>query len=197
MTPFRTPALLLILASFPMPARAVELVIEYAALQRIVARQMFTADGRKYVRGSQSTRCRFAYLENPRIDGDKDRLRIQARFTGQTAADLFGACIGLGDAFDVSITAVPYYHDGMIGFRDVRVDTLGRNGLYIRLVRTAMTQSLSYDFQYRLFDDAKRTLEQKVVNAPYEQYLKDFRVPNVRVTGQGLVLTLEFGLVVK
>jgi hypothetical protein len=60
-----------------------------------------------------------------------------------------------------------------------------------------MTESLSRDFQYHLFDDAKRTLEQKVANAPYTQQLKDFQVPQVRITAQGLVLILEFGLVVK
>lgn len=190
-----TAAMLIVL--FALPLHAVELVIEYAALQRIVAQELFTQDGRKYVRGSHTTRCSFAYLENPQIGADKDRLRIQARFTGRSAADLFGRCIGLGDAFDVSITAAPYYHDGMIGFREVRVDTLGRDGFYIRRVRSAMTESLSRDFQYHLFDDAKRTLEQKVANAPYTQKLKDFQVPQVRITAQGLVLILEFGLVVK
>lgn len=190
-------ALVLLTVFLTRPAAGVELVIEYPALQRIVSQELFTQDGRKYVRGARSARCSYAYLENPRIDAEKDHLRIQARFTGRTAADLFGACIGLGDAFDVSITALPYYHDGLIGFRDVRVDSVGRDGLYIRRVRSVMTQSLSRDFQYHLFDDARRTLEQKVVNAPYAQELKAFQVPQVRVTAQGLVLTLEFGLVVK
>jgi hypothetical protein len=190
-------ALVLFVVLLPAPAPAVELVIEYAALQRIVAQELFTQDGRKYVRGSHATHCSFAYLENPRIDADGDRLRIQARFTGRTAADLFGACIGLGDAFDLSITAIPYYHDGLIGFRGVQVNSVGRDGFYIRRVCNSMTQSLSRDFQYHLFDDARRVLEQKVTNAPYVQNLRDFQAPRVRVTGQGLVLTLEFGLVVK
>jgi hypothetical protein len=189
--------LLLLFPIFVKPSHAVELVIEYGALQRIVAQELFTQEGRKYVRGNRTARCTFAYLENPRIDADRGRLRIEARFTGRTAADLFGKCIGLGDAFDVSITATPYYHGGLIGFRDVGVDSLGRDGFYIRRVRAAMTQSLSRDFQYHLFEDAKRTLEQKVTNAPYVQNLKGFQVPQLRVTAKALVLTLEFELIVK
>ena len=64
---------------------------------------------------------------SPNIDADKDRLAIFRTICG----DFFGSCVGLGDWFNVSITTVPYYHDGMIGLRDVRVDSLGRDGFYI------------------------------------------------------------------
>jgi hypothetical protein len=85
----------------------------------------------------------------------------------------------------------------MIGFRDVRVESAGRDGFYIRTVRAIMTQSLSRDFQYHLFDDARRVLEEPRPRAPYRQQVQDFRVPQIRVSPQGLILTLEFGLVVR
>jgi hypothetical protein len=178
-------------------AAAVELAIQFPALERILGQQMFTEEGKRYVRGSKATPCHFAYLEQPKISAESDRLHVQAHFSGKSAADLFGHCIGLGDAFDLAITAVPYYHDGLIGFRDVRVKSLARDGFYIRRVCGAMAQSLSRDFQYRLFDDARRILEEKRPNAPFSQQVRAFQVPRIRVTGDALIVTLEFDLLVK
>jgi hypothetical protein len=176
---------------------AAELAIEYPALQRILARQMFTQDGRKYVRGSQRDRCDFAYLEHPVIGAESDRLRVQAHFSGRTATNLFGFCLGVGDAFELIISAVPYFHDGSIGFRAVRVESVGRDGFYIRRVRAAMAQTLSTQFQYPIQEDARRLLEEKRAEAPYVQRLRHFRVSQIRVTSQALVLTLDFALIVQ
>lgn len=189
-------AICLLLGSV-LPGLAAELAIEFPALQRILARQMFTQDGRKYVRGSQHDRCDFAYLEHPIIGVDRDRLRVQAHFSGRTAKNLFGYCLGMGDAFDLSISAVPYFHDGNIGFQGVRVDSTGRDGFYIRRVRSAMAQTLSTQFQYPIVDDARRLLEEPRVGSPYVQRLRQFRVSQIKVTSNALVLTLDFALVVQ
>ena len=187
------------LACFLLPAMgrplgAVELMIQYPALERILAQQLFTQDGRRYVRGSKTTRCSFAYLENPKIGAENEHLRVQAHFTGRSAADFLGRCIGLGDAFDLVIRAVPYYHDGLIGFRDLRVESPGRDGLYIRMVRTALAQSLAHDFEYRLYDETKRVVEEQRQGAPYVQRVDKFNVSKIGVTPQALVVTLDFGL---
>ncbi len=187
----------LLLLAAVLPLRGAELSIEYPALERILSQQLFTQEGRKYIRGSQTTKCSYAYLESPKIDAEKDRLRVRARFSGRSAGDFFGSCVGLGDWFNLAITAVPYYHNGMIGFRDVRVDSLERDGFYIRRVRSAMTQSLSRDFQYHVFDDAKRILEEKRSSAPYGQQLRDFQVSQIRITPQAVVLTIDFKVIVK
>ncbi len=81
---------------------------------------------------------------------------IRAHFSGRTARNFFGKCVGLGDSFNAQIAAAPYYRDGLIGLREVRVDSIDRDGVYIRLVRSALAYSLEHDFAYRIFDDAKR-----------------------------------------
>lgn len=149
------------------------------------------------MRGSKADRCSYAYLESPQIDAEQGRLRVRAHFSGRTASDFFGQCIGLGDAFDLFITALPYYHDGLIGLQDVRVRSTDRDGFYIRRVCAVMTDTLSRDFQYHLMDDARRILEEPRPNAPYRQQLKDLRVAQIRVTPQALVFTLDFGLTVQ
>src|SRR5271166_4015445 len=97
-----------------LPSFAAELELRYAALERIIAEQLFTQEGRHYVRGNRAARCQFAYLEAPKIGSEDGRLRVTARFSGRTALDLFGRCAGLGDSFDLTITAVPIPRNGAI-----------------------------------------------------------------------------------
>jgi hypothetical protein len=176
-------------------AAAVELEIHYAALQRILAQQMFTQDGRKYVRGTPAAKCNFAYLEHPDLRGeDGGRLHVKARFSGRSALDMLGKCVGVGDSFDLEITAVPYFHDGAIRFKDVLVESR-KDGFYIRRVRAALTHTLRSQFAYKVAEDARKILEEK--RGDYSPELKDFRVSSVRVTGEALVLSLEFTLAVK
>ena len=174
-----------------------ELQIQYTALGKILAQQVFTQEGRKYVRGDKDQRCNFAYLEHPEIAGNNGHLWIRARFTGRSARNFLGRCVGLGDSFDLQIFASPYYHDNVIGFKDVRVESVNKDGIYIRLVRNALAFSLANDFQYRLFDDAKHMLETKQEPLPITQELRSFQVKDIRVTGDALVLNLDFTLTVK
>jgi hypothetical protein len=184
-----------VFAAVPGIAAAVELEIRYAALQRILADQMFTQDGRRYVRGTPTTKCDFAYLEHPDLRGEAGgRLHVKARFSGRSALDVFGKCIGLGDSFDLEITAVPYFHDGAIRFKDVLVESK-KDGFYIRRVRAALAGTLRTQFAYKVAEDAKKLLEEKRGN--YSQELKRFRVSSVSVNEGALVLSLDFTLAVK
>ena len=191
----RVLALLCTLAAAVQPATGMELRIHYSALQRILAEQMFTQDGRRYMRGTPAARCNYAYLEHPDLHGDAGgRLNVRARFSGRSALDLFGRCVGLGDSFDVSITAMPYFQNGAIRFKDVLVESK-KDSFYIRRVRAALTSTLRSQFAYKVIEDAKRILEEK--RGDYSQELSAFQVSEIRATGDALVLTLEFTLAVK
>lgn len=187
---------LLLLAS---PVFAAEIELRYSALERIVAAQLFTTDGRHYVRGSRAARCQYAYLENPRIDSDGGRLRVKARFSGRSAVDFFGGCVGLGDSFDLAITASPApdhdapHHDAMV-LRDVKV-TSPKDSYYIRRVRAALAGSIQRNFKIELHDQARKLFEQ--AGAQYQQDLASFELSEVRITPDALVLVIEFRVVVK
>jgi hypothetical protein len=51
------------------PALAADLEVRYAALERLIGEQLFTQDGRRYVKGTPAARCEYAYLEAPRLSG--------------------------------------------------------------------------------------------------------------------------------
>jgi len=192
----------LLLLLFLSAAHAAELEIHYTAIEKILAQEVFTQDGRRYVRGSPAAKCSFAYLEHPELRGVDGRLSLKARFTGRSALDVFGHCIGLGDSFDVYITAMPYYHNQSIGLKDVRVEGRApqgapRTGYYVRRVCAALGDSLRKQFEYPVGDQARRILEQTAPQAAYRQELLDFSVPRIQVTPEALIVTLDFRLAVK
>ena len=181
---------------FAIPGLAADLEIRYSALDRIIAEQMFTQDGRRYVKGNKADKCQFAYLEAPKLSGVDQSLRVTARFSGRSALDVFGHCVGLGDSFDLTISGVPVPRNGGIGFRDTQVTTT-RDSYYIRKVRTALTQTFDKDFKIEIRDQAKRLLEQPRADGAYQQELKDLDLSAIRVTAEALVLVIDFKLVVK
>jgi hypothetical protein len=179
------------------PARAVELHLQFRALERMIAEAIFTQDGRRYVHNDKSNKCNFAYLEKPQIQGVDGRLRIRAKFTGQSALNVIGQCVGLGDAFMVIMTATPQYRNGNIVLQDVSASSESKTGIYIRHVCPILAASLAHDFKYPLAAEAKRILEDSSGQPGYQRELRDFQVPAIRVTETALVIQTDFALVVK
>jgi hypothetical protein len=181
---------------FVFPSLAADLELRYGAMERLIAQQLFTQDGRRYVRGNASAKCQYAFLEAPRIGAENNRLRIVAKFSGRSALDVFGTCVGLGDSFDLTILASPVSRKGFIAMDDVKVTTV-KDSYYIRRVRAALQQSFAKDIKLDVREQARNLLEQPRENAAFQQELKDFDLAGVRVTADALVLEIEFKLVVK
>jgi hypothetical protein len=177
------------------PALAADLELRFSALERMISEQMFTQEGKRYVRGNAQTKCQFAYLESPRLGSEEDRLRVSARFSGRSAVDMFGRCVGLGDSFDLTLTALPAPKDGAIALRNVKVTTV-KDSYYIRRVRAALEQSFSKDFKIEVKDQARKILEQAGGSA-YGRELSGFDLNGVHVVEGALVLAVEFKLVIK
>lgn len=177
-------------------AAAVEVHIHFGALERMLTEQVFSQEGRRYVRGSKTAKCNFAYLEQPQVRGENGRLRIKARFTGRSSLNFAGQCVGLGDAFDIVITAVPIYKNGALALRDVKVASDGKGGFYARLVCEAMQASLGKDFKYALESEAQKIIETPV-QPGYKREVRKFDVIAIRVTDEALVLQMDFELTVK
>ena len=187
---------LVLLIAFAARAFSADLEIRYSALERMVAAQIFTEEGRRYVKGSQTAKCQYAYLEAPKLSAIGERLQVAARFSGRSAMDLFNRCVGMGDSFTVDITAVPVPRKGAIAFQDTQVNT-AKDSYYIRRVRSAMMRTFDQDFKIEIRDQARRLLEQPASGAIYQQELKDLDLNAIRVTPDALVLVVDFKLIVK
>lgn len=202
---FRFAAAVAFLATLSsLPARSADLELHFNALERLVAEQLFTQDGRRYVRGTPAAKCQYAYLEAPHFtavnespnSGDPERLKITAKFSGRSAMDVFGRCMGLGDSFDVTILAAPVARQGVIAMDNVKVTTV-KDSYYIRRVRQALGETFGKDFKIDIRDQAKKLLEQTSENSKFNRKLDGFDLTEVRVAPDALVLVVEFKLVVK
>ena len=163
----------------------------------MLAEQVFTQEGRRYVKGSQNNKCNFAYLEKPQVRGENGRVRIRARFSGRNSLNIAGQCVGMGDAFDLRITASPQYKDGAVHFTEVKAESEGKSGYYIRRVCAAMETSLARDFRYPLAAEAGKLLEAPGSLPAYSREVHKFAVSEIRVTADALVLVLDFEMTVK
>jgi len=190
----RAAVLMLLLAT---QAAAVELHVQFAALERMLGEQVFTQEGRRYVKGSKDNKCSFAYLEKPQVRGEAGRLRMKARFSGRSMLNVAGLCVGLGDAFDVVILALPIYKSGSIMLQGVKVSSEGKTGVYIRKVCAAMEAALARDFRYAVERDAQLMLENPAVQPNYKREVRKFEVHDILVSNDALVLQVDFELTVK
>jgi hypothetical protein len=179
------------------PCHGAEVQLYFSALQRILAEQVFTQEGRLYMRGDAKNKCNFAYLEHPAVAADNGRLLVKARFSGRSARSFFGKCLGMGDSFDVRISASPSYTGGMLALRDVKVESPGRDSFCIRRVRAAMSDSLAKNFQYSLARDAKRMFEEQRPGAVYRQQLQRFEVREIQVLADSILIVLDFRIAVR
>ncbi|MBM3795121.1 MAG: hypothetical protein FJW31_13865 [Acidobacteria bacterium] len=186
-----------LLAAPPAARAAVQVEIHFPVLERAISEQMFAQDGRRYVKGSKADKCSFAYLSKPKLGGWNGKLTIKARFTGRSALDVIGRCIGLGDDFDLTVLAEPHYQSGKLRLKNVSVVTEGKDSMYIRNVRQRLGQSLEREFTYPLDADAKRILEEPKPGSPFKQELRDFGISVIEVTSQAVVLPVDFRLSVK
>ena len=181
-------------------APAAELELQFGAVERIIAQQIFTQEGRLYVRGNAATKCQYAYIEKPHVGGESGFLRVNGRFSGRSALGVMGRCVGLGDSFDFTLLATPIVRDGALGLKDVNITTL-RDSYYIRKVREAMVQSITRGFKVDVQSQAHRLLDEKPDQAPsdplYRRELATFQLRNVRATSDAIVLDVDFRLVVK
>lgn len=163
----------------------------------MLAKQVFTQEGRKYVRGSKATPCNFAYLESPRITAHNGRISIRTRYSGRRALDLFGSCVGLGGSFLADITATPYHRDGKLALKDVKVDAVeGADSFYIRRVRRALAASIERDFSVDLLPAAQRLLEQPP-GAAYQVGVSSLDVQGIALNGEAVLVTLDLQLAVR
>jgi hypothetical protein len=178
------------------PVFGVDLEIRFRVLERLAGEQLFTAEGRRYVQGSKDQKCRYAFLEKPALSASGDRLQLKVNFTGKTALGMFGRCVGLGDAFELTVTARPVVTNGTIAFEQFVVST-PRDSLYIRRVRAALVETLNKNFRLDIMDQARKMIEAPQQVGKFQQEIKDLKLSGARVTADSLVLAVDFRVIVK
>ena len=188
--------LLLLATAWPALAQ-VELHLTFGVLQKVIGAQVFTEDGRKYVRGGKDKRCSFAYLENPRVGEADGRLVVRAKFSGRSAMTVLGQCVGMGDSFDVVVRMTPYADKSLLRLREVEVTSDGKRGMYARAVCKQLAATIPRVLIYDFAPDFKRALEAEQPGVPFRKNVDDLIVQAMRVSKEALVLELGLKLTLR
>lgn len=188
--------LLVFLHLLPACFAATQIEVHFSMLERVLANQVFTQEGRKYVRGSKTTPCNFAYLEKPHVSSNQGRISIRTRFTGKSALDMFGRCIGLGDSFEADILATPYHNGGKLALKNVEVRSLKADSYYIRKVRQTLAATIERDFSIQLLDAARKILEQPQ-NGSYKVSLSALEVQAIEIGDNAVKVIVDLRLAVQ
>ena len=148
---FRCSPLLVVTMFFPLLTEGSELTVSYAALERNIVLQIMTDGGRYYLQGDRSTPCRSAFVQEPRVDAVRERLRIRLLFSGRTGTSVGGQCVGTGDNFDLEITGVPAFSNGELYLSDtkMRADAAYFN-VVSKLIESRLSERLRFPVQQQL-----------------------------------------------
>lgn len=187
--------LLLILAATS--ASAIEIEIRFPLLEKQLSQQLFTQDGKRYVRGNPKSHCNFAYLDNPHFSSVEGQLRIEANFTGRSSMDVFGKCLGFGDSFAFEVLAGLTTRNGTLYLDKPTVKVLKRDSFYSRQVLKALRGSISDAIQYPIREEIRKLLAAGTQTTPYKITIPRLEIRGVQVLKDSLLVDVETRFVVE
>jgi hypothetical protein len=181
-------ALLLFLCS---AAGAIEIEIRFPLLEKQLAQQFFSQDGRRYVKGTPKTKCNFAYLAEPHFSSRDAKLLIQAKFTGKSSMDLLGKCIGFGDSFDFEVLADLSTKDGTLVLANPTVRILSRDSYYSRQVLKALKTSIGDAIRYPIRDEIRKLLAAGSASSSYTIKIPKLEIRSIQILPDSLLLDVD------
>jgi hypothetical protein len=189
-------SLLLVTGPFFAPAaRAADLTLSHAALERVVWQVLLTEGGRGYLEGGPDDTCRYAFVQEPKVTGANGRLRIRFLFAGRAGAQVGGRCVGPGDTFDLFVSGVPALAGGELYFEDLRVEA--PDTAYFRLVSGLVEEQLRQRLRYPLKQDLDRVAATVGAPAGYAMSVERLEMSRVEVDEDALRVSLDLGLSVR
>lgn len=170
---------------------AIEIEIRYPLLEKQLAQQFFSQDGKRYVKGTPKTKCNFAYLAQPHFSSRDGQLLIQAKFTGKSSMDILGKCIGFGDSFEFEILSDLSTKDGTLLLAKPMVRILSRDTYYSRQVLKALQTSIGDAIQYPIRDEMRKLLAAGSASSPYKVSIPKLEIRGIQILPDALLVDVD------
>jgi hypothetical protein len=180
---------------FASTARAADVTISHAALERVVWQVMLTEGGRAYFEGGLDDTCRYAFVQEPRVSGANGRLHVRFLFSGRAGAQVGERCVGPGDTFDLVVSGVPALSQGELYLEDLRVEA--PDTAYFRLVSGLVESQLRQRLRYPLKQDLDRIAATVGAPAGYAMSVESLEMNRVQVGEDALRVSLDIGLSIR
>lgn len=162
--------------------------IKYTAVQELLLEKVFVQAGRKYVMGDQNSKCKYGYLEYPKVSAANNRLQISAHYSSRQATELLGTCVGPGLSSDVVVSGIPFVKNAAIGIEDIRIDRIGNEDT-AKFLKDYIEKNLKKEVSYtreELEKDLKQAMPGSKINPAFQSLSG-----TVQVKMDELVLSLD------
>lgn len=201
MTPRRLFSLLfwlaVVLGSALGPARAVELKVSRAALERTLRQQMFGGpDGRYYLKGTLQTPCN-VYAEDPHLAFTQDRIVVKLKIQAKLGTTLHGNCLGITLSPAVEVSLAPEGQAETVGFRDARLEKVSERAELNVLLQPFLNRQVPSGMRVNAADLLRKALADSTAATGYKVSLERLKIHSVLVEGDDLVLDVDGDISIK
>lgn len=180
-----------LLTLIAMPALAIEMEIRFPLLEKQLAQQLFSQDGKRYVRGNPTSKCNFAYLAEPHFGSKDGKLQITARFTGRSSMDLFGRCLGFGDSFLFEVLSDLTTKDGNLLLQRPSIKGLSKDTFYTRQVLRALLNSIGDAIRFPIRDELRKLLTAGSTSSPYKITISKLEIRGIQILSDALLVDVD------
>ena len=179
------------------PARAGQLRISRAALERTLEQQLFTGpSGRYYLKGSPVTPCS-VYVEKPQVTFAGDRIRVQVKTHARIGTALRGACLGITLSPSSEVSVAPAGEGETIGFRDARVERVSDQKELNFLLMPFLSRQIPGSMTVNAAELLRKALAGSTASSGYKVTLDRLKIHSVQIEGDNLVVDVDGDLSVQ
>ncbi len=181
----RTATLVCILALWHVNLTAdIEITATPRLLETLVSTNLFKQGGRLYIQGSPDSPC-YLFLESPRVRIEPPRIILGAHLTGRVGVVVADGCVGAGESFNITLSALPFAQGSRVGLRNIELASARYQPLIWAALRIGDQRSFDTDL-----GDAVARLLRSVELQPYDLTVTSLAVG--RLTVQSGALRLGF-----
>jgi hypothetical protein len=178
-------------------ARAIEVKVSAAALERTLRAQLFNGpNGRYYMRGDPASAC-YVYAEDPHVSFKDDRVVVHVHTRAKLGTGVHGACLGVSLTTDADVSFIPDAEEQSVGFRDARVERLSESRELNFLLVPFLSRKLPAQMKVNAEDLMGKLLSQSVATTGYTLTLDSLKLHSMLVDHGVLVVDVDAGMSVE
>jgi hypothetical protein len=185
------------IVGMPEAAKAVELKVSRAALDRTLRQQLFSGpEGRYYLKGDAKSACS-VYADQPELTFAQDRIVVKVKTHARLGTAVAGKCLGIGLEPAAEVSMVPDAEGETIGFRDARVERISDSKELNFLLTPFLAHEIPSSMKVNAADVLRKALEGSTLTTGYKLSLDRLKIHSMVIEGDWLIVDVDGDMSVK
>ena len=182
---------LLALFVFTPAARAIDVKVSAAALERTLRTQLFTGpDARYYIKGDASAPC-FVLAENPTVAFKDNRVVVHVHTRARLGQGIRGTCLGVSLTTEADVSFIPEAEGETISFHDARIEKLSDSRELNFLLTPFLSHKLPAQMRVNAADLIRNALKTSQSSTGYAVALDNLKLHSMQVDHSAVVIDAD------